>query len=101
MDAALPAGPAVDPLIQATLFHRDPLGVLSRCHARYGDVFTLSLPTARRTVVVADPAFVRVVAGADPAVATTGAGRRRLLGPASPRSVLGADGELHRIARTA
>src|SRR3954465_9964510 len=96
----LPPGPAVDPLLQGTLFHRDPVGVLSRCQGRYGDVFTLSMPTARRMVGVADPAWVHVVAGADPAVATTGAGRRRLLGPASPRSVLGADREWHRVART-
>jgi cytochrome P450 len=96
----LPPGPEVDPLIQGTLFHRDPVGVLSRCQGRYGDVFTLSLPTARRMVVVTDPASVRVVAGTDPALATTGAGRRRLLGPASPRSVLGADGDWHRVART-
>jgi cytochrome P450 family 135 len=88
-------------MLQGVLFHRDPMGVLTRCRARYGDVFTLSLPTARRLVVVADPSEVRTVAGADPAVATTGAGRRRLLGPASPRSVLGADREWHRIARTA
>jgi cytochrome P450 len=99
--AVLPPGPDVDPLLQGTLFHRDPLGVLTRCRARYGDVFTLSLPTARRLVVVTDPDAVGVVAGADPAVATTGAGRRRLLGPASPRSVLGADREWHRLARTA
>src|SRR4051794_24644890 len=95
----LPAGPAVDPLLRGMLFHRDPVGVLSRCHRRYGDLFTLSMPTARRMVVVADPAWVHVVAGADPAVATTGAGRRRLLGPASPRSVLAADRDWHRVAR--
>jgi cytochrome P450 family 135 len=99
--AVLPPGPDLDPLLQGTLFHRDPLGVLMRCRARYGDVFTLSLPTARRLVIVAHPDAVAVVAGADPAVATTGAGRRRLLGPASPRSVLGADREWHRVARAA
>ncbi|HEX6026952.1 MAG TPA: hypothetical protein VFZ00_33450 [Solirubrobacter sp.] len=49
----LPAGPNVDPLWQGTLFHRDPLGVLTRCQARDGDIFTLSMPTARRMVVVA------------------------------------------------
>jgi cytochrome P450 len=100
-ESALPPGPEAGPLVQGLLFHRDPLGVLTRCHARYGDVFTLSLPTARRMVVVADPAAVHAVAGTDPPVATTGAGRRRMLGPASPQSVLGADGEAHHAARTA
>src|SRR5829696_4484119 len=96
---SLPPGPSAGALTQGTLFHRDPLGVLRRCQARYGDVFTLRLPTARQMVVVADPSAVGVIAGADPVVATTGAGRRRVLGMASPRSVLGADGDLHRVAR--
>src|SRR3954452_14371281 len=100
MDSSLlPPGPSAGALMQSTLFHRDPLGVLRRCQARYGDVFTLRMPTMRRMVVVADPAAVGVVAGADPLVATTGAGRRRVLGIASPRSVLGADQEAHRVAR--
>src|SRR4051794_3900144 len=102
MDAAsLPPGPSVDALTQGTLFHRDPLGVLRRCQARYGDVFTLRMPTMRHMVVVADPASVGVVTGADPVVATTGAGRRRVLGIAAPQSVLGADQEDHRRARLA
>src|SRR3954468_14069712 len=99
--SALPPGPSAGALTQGALFHRDPLGVLRRCQARYGDVFTLRLPTARQMVMVADPSQVGVVAGADPFVATTGAGRRRVLGMASPRSGLGADGEQHRNARLA
>jgi cytochrome P450 len=83
--SALPPGPAVGALTQGVLFHRDPLGVLRRCQLRYGDVFTLRMPTARQMVVVADPSAVGVVAGADPVVATAGAGRRQLLGMASPR----------------
>src|SRR3954462_1819593 len=97
--ATPPPGPSAGALTQGTLFHRDPLGVLRRCQARYGDVFTLRMPTMRAMVVVADPAAVGVVAGADPVVATTGAGRRRVLGMASPQSELGADQEWHRIAR--
>jgi len=97
--ASLPPGPSAGALTQGTLFHRDPLGVLRRCQARYGDVFTLRMPTMRHMVVVADPSAVGVITGADPVVATTGAGRRRVLGIASPQSVLGADQEWHRIAR--
>lgn len=97
--SCLPPGPDAGALTQGALFHRDPLGVLRRCQARYGDVFTLRMPTMRHMVVVADPSAVGVIASADPVVATTGAGRRRVLGMASPRSVLGADQEWHRIAR--
>src|SRR4051812_11855458 len=97
--SSLPPGPQVGPLAQGTLFHRDPLGLLRRCQARFGDVFTLRMPTMRHMVVVADPSAVGVVPGADRVVATTGAGRRRVLGMASPRSVLGADQEAHAIAR--
>jgi cytochrome P450 len=97
--ASLPPGPSAGAMTQGTLFHRDPLGVLRRCQARYGDVFTMRMPTMRHMVVVADPSAVGVITGADPMVATTGAGRRRVLGIASPRSVLGADQEWHRIAR--
>src|SRR3954447_16976666 len=99
--SSLPLGPSVGALTQGTLFHRDPLGVLRRCQARYGDVFMLRMPTARRMVIVADPSVVGVPPGPAPIVATTGAGRRRVLGMASPRSVLGADQEQHRIARLA
>src|SRR4051794_41577031 len=91
MDAAsLPPGPSVDALTQGTLFHRDPLGVLRRCQARYGDVFTLRMPTMRHMVVVADPSAVGVITGADPVVATTGAGPRRRLGIAPPPAGPGA-----------
>src|SRR3954465_13046862 len=99
--SSLPPGPSLGALTQGTSFHRDPLGVLRRCQARYGDVFTLRMPTARQMVVVADPSAVGVIAGADPVVATAGAGRRPLLRNARPRSVLGADQDLHRIARQA
>jgi hypothetical protein len=53
-NAGSPPGPSVDPLMQGTLFHRDPVGVLSRCQARFGDVFTLSMPASPRSVVGAD-----------------------------------------------
>src|SRR3954463_9809563 len=98
---SLPPGPSAGALTQGTLFHRDPLGVLRRCQARYGDAFTLRMPTMRHMVVVAAPSAVGAITGADPVVATTGAGRRRVLGIASPRSVLGADQEAHRVARQA
>jgi cytochrome P450 len=96
---ALPPGPSVPPLVQTVAFHRDPLGVLRRSRSRYGPLFTLRLAVVGPVVVVADAAMVEPVLAADPGGARAGEARRRILPMASPRSVFGADGEQHRIAR--
>src|SRR4051794_41139654 len=62
---SLPPGPSAGPLAQTVAFHRDPLGVLRAAHARYGDVFTMRLATARPVVVVAAPAEVEPLLRAD------------------------------------
>jgi cytochrome P450 len=80
-------------------FGRDPLGVLADCKRVYGDVFTLRLAFAGEAVVVAEPGAVPELLEADPARADAGAGRRAVLPMASPHSVLGGDGEVHRGAR--
>jgi cytochrome P450 len=91
-----PQGPA---LSQAIGFHRHPLGVLRRCHERFGSVFELRLAVAGPTVVVADPEAVEALLEADPSWARAGDARRAVLPMASPHSVLGGDGENHRPAR--
>ena len=95
----LPPGPAAPPVVQTVAFHRDPLGVLRRSRSRYGPVFTLRQPVVGPVVVVADAAMVEPLLAADPGGASAGEARRRILPMASPRSVFGADGEQHRIAR--
>jgi cytochrome P450 len=79
--------------------HRDPLGMLRRARARFGDVFTLRLTTVRPLVVVASPAEVEPLATADPQRARAGEARREMLPMASPRSIFGSDGAQHDAAR--
>jgi cytochrome P450 len=97
---ALPPGPSAGPLAQTVAFHRDPLGVLRAAQARYGDVFTMRLLTARPVVVVAAPEEVGPLLHADPGAAHAGSARRTILPLASPRSVFGSDGAAHAAART-
>jgi cytochrome P450 len=97
--AGLPPGPDVPDLVQTFAFHRDPLGVLERCRARYGPVFTLRLAVAGPTVVVADPDAVEPLISADPSTAGAGNARRKVLPFASDRSTFGADGAQHQRAR--
>jgi cytochrome P450 len=95
----LPPGPSAGPFAQTVAFHRDPLGVLRGAHARYGDVFTMRLATARPVVVVASPAEVEPLLRADPRLAHAGSARRTILPLASPHSAFGADGAAHAAAR--
>jgi len=95
----LPPGPDEAVLPATVRFGRDPLGVLADCRRIYGDVFTLRLAFAGEAVVVAEPGAVVELLDTDPGRAEAGAGRRAILPMASPRSVLGGDGEVHRCAR--
>jgi cytochrome P450 family 135 len=95
----LPPGPSTGPLAQTVAFHRDPLPVLRAARARYGDVFTMRLATARPVVVVAAPDEVGPLLHADPGAAAAGSARRAILPFASPRSAFGGDGACHDAAR--
>jgi cytochrome P450 len=96
----LPPGPAEAVLAATVRFGRDPLRVLRQCKQAYGDVFTMRLAFAGETVVVADPEAIAELLLADPERAEAGADRRAVLPMASPRSVFGGDGEVHRSARS-
>jgi cytochrome P450 len=92
---SLPPGPADGVLAQTFRMHRDPLGFLSEARAKFGDVFTIRLATARPVVVVAVTEEIpRIVE-----VTRAGEARRRILPMASPRSIFGGDREQHRAAR--
>jgi cytochrome P450 len=68
----LPPGPKGPGLLQGALFVSGSKRVRDAAHRRYGDVFTLSIPTFGKTVVVADPELVKQVFRADPKVLHAG-----------------------------
>jgi cytochrome P450 len=97
--APLPPGPDVPASVQAVLYHRDPLGVLSRARARFGPVFTLRFALKGPMVFVAEPSAIPALLASDPHGAHAGEARRHVLPQASARSPFGADGEGHTATR--
>src|SRR3954447_4476165 len=95
LPALLPPGPQTGRLTQAVAFHRDPLGFLTDCRDRFGDLFTIRMAIAGPMMVVADPGAIDAIVDAPDG----GAARRRILGMVSPHSILGADGTQHAKAR--
>src|SRR3954454_13236881 len=96
---ALPPGPDIPASAQAMLYHRDPLGVLSRARARFGPVFTLRFALKGPMVFVAEPSAIPALLASDPHGAHAGEARRHVLPQASARSPFGADGEAHAATR--
>jgi cytochrome P450 family 135 len=99
LSTQLPPGPSAPPGIQTLLFARDPLGVLRRCRARYGYVFTLRLSPLGEVVVVSCGDAIEPLLEADPDYVHAGEARRTVLPQASPGSSFGADAAAHRAAR--
>jgi cytochrome P450 len=76
-------------------FFSRPTAFVERCHARYGDVFTLRMPASEPMVFLADPALVKAVWTRDK-VNGLPSGRRITLQPVlGPRSVLLQEGAEH------
>ena len=91
----LPPGPRLPPPLQVVGFFRRPTGFMERCHARYGDAFTLRMPGSEPMVFIADPDLVKAVWTNDK-VNGLPSGRRITLQPAlGPRSVLLQEGAEH------
>lgn len=89
----LPPGPR-SRLLPALALLRDPIGYLTRCHARHGDVFAVRIAGFGDIAYVCEPALVRRVLSADPGPARAGAARRDFLEPlVGRRSLLTTDGE--------
>src|SRR5436190_2504742 len=95
----LPPGPPLPAMLQGPLFARDPVGVLRRCRARYGPVFTLRFSTVGPVAVVADSSAVPELVVSDPSYSHAGEARRSILPQASPHSSCGADETQHERAR--
>jgi len=83
----LPPGPRMPRALQAVGWTQRPLPWLERCHARYGDTFTLRIRHYGDWVLLADPDDVKKVFTAGRAVGVATA--NPLLGPLlGPRSVM-------------
>ncbi|MGN6557267.1 MAG: cytochrome P450 [Solirubrobacterales bacterium] len=83
----LPPGPRMPRALQAVGWTQRPLPWLERCHARYGDTFTLRIRHYGDWVLLADPDDVKKVFTAGQAVGVATA--NPLLGPLlGPRSVM-------------
>ncbi len=90
----LPPGPRLPTIAQAAMLARDPIGFLTRCHERYGDVFRIRLPGYTRFVYVSDPALVRQVYAADRTIGRAGDAREPFLAPVvGEHSMLVTEGE--------
>jgi cytochrome P450 family 135 len=83
----LPPGPRMPRSLQAVGWTQRPLPFLERCRRRFGDTFTLRIHHWGDWVILADPADVKKVFTAGPAVGVAVA--NPLLGPVlGPRSVM-------------
>ena len=73
-----------------------PTALLRRCHARYGEPFTLQIGWADAPMVfITDPADIKRVFAADSSVLRAGASSTVLEPFAGPRSILLLDGAEH------
>jgi len=83
-------------IVQLVNYGRDPLGFLSVCQRRYGDIFSVRFPYFGRIVYVAQPDLVKALFTGDPAVFHAGEANATVLEPAlGPNSVLTLDDAPH------
>src|SRR5262245_7599582 len=92
---ALPPGPRTPAWWQLVRFAGDPLGLLDRCHRRYGDAFTLHVAGNGRFVMLSDPETVREVFQGDPDVLHSGEANSLFIATVGRHSVLVLDGGAH------
>jgi cytochrome P450 len=92
----LPPGPSEPAALQMSEWIVRPTALLRRCHARYGEPFTLRIAWSDAPMVfVSAPADVRRVFGAGPDVLRGGESSSVLEPFAGPRSILLLDGAEH------
>lgn len=93
----LPPGPRMPTSLQAIGWALRPLAMMERCHARYGDMFTLRVRRARPWVFVTRPEHVKQVFTTSAELMRAGAGEANpLLGPLlGPQSVMLRDEPRH------
>src|SRR4051812_42245345 len=92
----LPPGPRAPAAMQMSEWIVRPTALLRRCHARYGEPFTLRIGWSDAPMVlVSDPADIKRIFAADPHQLRGGASTTGLEPFAGPRSILLLDGAAH------
>jgi long-chain acyl-CoA synthetase len=92
---SLPPGPREPFLLGALRVMREGESRFETLRERYGDVFTLRVPSLGNVVALTDPELVKQILTADPAVLEAGEGNRPLGIVVGPRSLLLLDGSEH------
>jgi cytochrome P450 family 110 len=92
---ALPPGPRRPPVVQMLDWSYRPAHLLSSCAHRFGDAFSLRMPTFGTFVVLSAPAAIKEVFTGDARVLHAGKGNRLLEPVVGPSSVLLLDGAEH------
>lgn len=97
--ASLPPGPRSPRAVQTIGWGVRPLPFLQRCHARYGDIFTVRIAHEGQWVILAHPDMVKQVFTGDPAVFHAGEANVVLRPLVGSNSVLQLDGRAHMAQR--
>jgi hypothetical protein len=92
---SLPPGPREPFLLGALRVMREGESRFEVLRRRYGDMFTLRVPSLGNVVALTDPELVKQILTADPAVLEAGEGNRPLGIVVGPRSLLLLDGAEH------
>jgi cytochrome P450 family 135 len=97
--ASLPPGPKLPTALQTLLFLAAPTWAGPRWHRRFGDVYSVHIAPAGRSVILANPDHIREVFAGQPSVFHAGEGNA-ILGPImGEHSVLLLDEDAHLAAR--
>src|SRR3546814_548387 len=88
---SLPPGPRYPMALQSLGWGVRPMPFMERCHARYGDMFTLTIAQAGKFVFVAHPDMVKQVFTGSPEIYHAGEGNSVLLPVVGRNSVLTLD----------
>jgi cytochrome P450 family 135 len=93
---ALPRGPRLSSLALTLAWSIAPTWVMDQCARRLGDTFTITFwPSARKLVIISDPAAVKTVFTAPPEVAPSAAGSSPIASIMGPSSVITLTGPEH------
>jgi cytochrome P450/predicted unusual protein kinase regulating ubiquinone biosynthesis (AarF/ABC1/UbiB family) len=92
---ALPGGPDAPPLFQALRWVQWPLPLMDECAARFGDVFTLRLPSSPPIVMFSHPDAIKTIFTGDEEDLRAGEANFRLEPILGRQSLLLLDGKEH------